>query len=61
MPYFPLVVVFCRRYVTSAGVGTLVALMLPYSVALLLGWTVLLLLFWSLEIPLGMVSSYTWP
>ena len=31
MPYFPLVVVFCQRYVKSTGIGTLTAMMLPYS------------------------------
>jgi len=31
MPYFPLVVVYCQRYVTSTGIGTLTAMMLPYS------------------------------
>ncbi|MDX1572128.1 MAG: AbgT family transporter, partial [Xanthomonadales bacterium] len=29
MPYFPLVVVFCQRYVKSTGIGTVVAMMLP--------------------------------
>jgi aminobenzoyl-glutamate transport protein len=58
MPYFPLIVVFCRRYVKDSGIGTLVALMLPYSVALLVTWTALLLAFWGLGIPLGVGSSY---
>ena len=58
LPYFPLIVVFCRRYVKNSGIGTLVALMLPYSVTLLVTWTALLLLFWGLGIPLGVGSSY---
>src|SRR5690606_34516883 len=29
LPYFPLIVVFCQRYVKSSGIGTLLALMLP--------------------------------
>jgi aminobenzoyl-glutamate transport protein len=58
MPYFPLIVVFCRRYVRDSGIGTLVALMLPYSVTLLVTWTALLLAFWGLGIPLGVGSSY---
>ncbi|HZH35264.1 MAG TPA: AbgT family transporter, partial [Pyrinomonadaceae bacterium] len=32
MPYFPLVVVYAQRYVKSTGIGTLVSLMLPYSI-----------------------------
>ncbi len=58
LPYFPLIVVFCQRYVKSAGIGTLIALMLPYSVALLVTWTLFLLAFWGLGIPLGFGSSY---
>jgi len=53
MPYFPLVVLYARRYVKSAGVGTLVATMLPYSVAFILTWTALLLLWWAAGWPLG--------
>ncbi len=58
MPYFPLIVVFCQRYVKSAGVGTLLALMLPYSVTLLVVWTAFLVGFWALGIPLGVGSTY---
>lgn len=58
LPYFPLIVVFCQRYVKSAGIGTLIALMLPYTVAFLVSWTLFLLAFWGLGIPLGVDSSY---
>jgi aminobenzoyl-glutamate transport protein len=61
MPYFPLIVVFCRRYVKNSGIGTLVALMLPYSVSLLLIWTAFLIGFWALGIPLGIGASYDYP
>lgn len=57
-PYFPLVVVYAQRYVKQVGVGTMVSLMVPYSVAFLIGWTALLLLFWALGIPLGVQSTY---
>jgi aminobenzoyl-glutamate transport protein len=61
MPYFPLVVVFCQRYVKATGIGTLLALMLPYSVVLLVTWTLLLLGFWALDVPLGLGASYRYP
>lgn len=61
MPYFPLVVVFCQKYVRSTGIGTLVAIMLPYSAALLVIWTLFLLGFWWLGIPLGIGSSFVFP
>lgn len=60
MPYFPLVVVFCQRYVKTAGVGTLGSLMLPYSVVFLLTWTLFLLAYWALGIPLGLEAPYTY-
>ncbi|PZO08376.1 MAG: aminobenzoyl-glutamate transporter [Lysobacteraceae bacterium] len=58
LPYFPLIVVFCRKYVKASGIGTLVALMLPYSATLLVLWTAFLLGFWALGIPLGVGASY---
>ncbi|GLP98061.1 AbgT family transporter [Paraferrimonas sedimenticola] len=58
MPYFPLVVVYCQRYVKNTGIGTLIALMLPISLTLLVCWSAFLLLYWSLGIPLGIQSSY---
>ena len=61
MPYFPLIVVFCQRYVTSAGIGTLASTMVPYSVALSVLWTLLLLGFWALGVPLGVGAGYDYP
>ncbi len=61
MPYFPLIVVFCQKYVKSTGIGTLIALMLPFSISLLTLWTLFLLGFWFFEIPLGIGASYTFP
>jgi aminobenzoyl-glutamate transport protein len=61
MPYFPLVVVFCQRYVKSTGIGTVVSLMLPYSVALFVSWTVFLVIYWLAGVPLGLHAPYTYP
>jgi len=60
MPYFPLVVVFCQRYVKNTGVGTVIAMMLPYAVTFLVLWSLFLLGYWSLGLPLGIGSSYTY-
>ncbi len=60
LPYFPLIVVFCKRYFKGAGIGTLISMMLPYSVALAIGWTIFLLIYWALGIPLGLQASYTY-
>lgn len=61
MPYFPLVVVYAQRSVKSTGIGTLVSLMLPYSLAFLAAWTILLLGWWAAGLPLGLGATYTWP
>ncbi|WP_420465719.1 AbgT family transporter [Panacagrimonas sp.] len=58
MPYFPLVVVFCQRYVKSSGIGTVVAMMLPYSLIFLAAWSAFLLAYWGLGLPLGLGATY---
>jgi aminobenzoyl-glutamate transport protein len=61
MPYFPLIVVFCQRYFKASGIGTLVAMMLPYSVVLIVTWSLFLLGYWALGLPLGIQASYVYP
>ncbi len=61
MPYFPLVVVYCQRYVKSTGIGTLAAMMLPYTLWFITTWTVFLLLYYAAGIPLGFAATYTYP
>ncbi len=61
MPYFPLVVVYCQRYVKNTGIGTLTAMMLPYSMWFLLTWTIFLLIYFAIGLPLGIAASYTYP
>ena len=61
MPYFPLVVIYCQRYVKNTGIGSLAAMMLPYSMWFLGTWTIFLLVYYWLGLPLGFASSYTYP
>ncbi|MCP5243133.1 MAG: AbgT family transporter [Burkholderiales bacterium] len=61
LPYFPLVVVYCQRYVKHAGIGTVTAMMLPYSITFLIIWTLFLLLYMSTGLPLGIQSNYIYP
>jgi aminobenzoyl-glutamate transport protein len=58
LPYFPLIVVFCQKYVKSTGIGTLVSIMIPYSLVLLIAWTLFLLVYWAIGIPLGIQSTF---
>ncbi len=61
LPYFPLVVVFCQRYVKKTGIGTLISMMLPYSIIFLVVWTIFLLLYWWIGIPLSFEANYVYP
>jgi aminobenzoyl-glutamate transport protein len=61
MPYFPLVVAYCQRWVKNTGIGTVTALMLPFSAVLLIGWSLFLVLYWWLDIPLGLAATYVYP
>ncbi|WP_391488013.1 AbgT family transporter [Leclercia tamurae] len=60
MVFFPLVVVYCQRYVKGAGVGTLVSIMMPYSIAFFVSWSLFLLVWWGMGLALGVAVPYTW-
>ncbi len=53
MPSMPLVIAFAEKYQPRIGLGTLLTLMLPYSVAFAIGWTALLALWLLLSIIIG--------
>lgn len=53
MAYFPLLIVLLQKYDKKAGIGTLVATMLPYSISFFIGWTILLIIWFLLGIPVG--------
>lgn len=53
MPYFGVVVAFAQRYDKQLGVGTLMAMMLPYSLLFLFGWSVMLILWMVSGLPIG--------
>lgn len=53
MAYFPLIVVFAARYDKKSGIGTVIALMLPYFLALTAVWTGFFFIWYWLGIPWG--------
>lgn len=61
LPYFPLVVVFSKRYVKNTGIGTLISMMLPYAIIFLVVWTIFLLAYWAIGIPLSFEANYVYP
>ncbi|ASF38101.1 p-aminobenzoyl-glutamate transporter [Halobacillus halophilus] len=52
-PYIIVVLAFMREYNKKAGLGTLISLMLPYSIIFFAIWVVLLVAFALLGIPFG--------
>ncbi|RPJ53523.1 MAG: AbgT family transporter [Acidobacteria bacterium] len=53
MSYFALIVAFVERYEPRAGIGTVVATMLPYSVVFLLVWAAIFAIWLLLGLPVG--------
>lgn len=51
--YLIIILVAMRKYVPNAGMGTLVATMLPYSIGFLIVWTIMLLVWMATGTPLG--------
>lgn len=53
MVYLPFVVTVAQRYQKNAGLGTIVALMLPYTIIIAVAWIILFIIWFVLGIPLG--------
>jgi len=53
MSYFALIVAFAQKYEKDAGIGTIIATMLPYTIFLSIAWTILLAIWMTFGLPLG--------
>ena len=53
MSYFALIVAFMEKYDKSAGIGTIIATMLPYSVVFLIAWMIMLIIWIQTGAPIG--------
>jgi aminobenzoyl-glutamate transport protein len=53
MSYFALIVAFVEKYDKRAGIGTIIATMLPYTFVFLAVWLALLIIWISLGLPIG--------
>jgi aminobenzoyl-glutamate transport protein len=53
MSFFVLIIAFFQKYEPKAGVGTIIATMVPYSIVFLIIWILLLVVWLLLGIPLG--------
>lgn len=57
MSYFAMIIVYVQKYDKKASFGTLISLMLPYSIAFLIAWSLLLLLWMFLGLDIGVNTS----
>ena len=55
--YFPILLGYTRRYDKNAGMGTMIANMLPFSVAFFLAWVVMIIVWCLFDLPLGPGAS----
>ena len=53
MSYFAYIIALVQRYDKQSGMGTLIALMLPYTLFFLVGWTLLFIVWILFDIPVG--------
>lgn len=53
MVYLPFVLTIVQRYQKDAGIGTVIALMLPYTLVIAVVWILLFIVWFLLGIPLG--------
>jgi aminobenzoyl-glutamate transport protein len=53
MSFFALIVAFFQKYDAKAGIGTVIATMLPYTIAFTIGWMLLLVIWLVAGLPLG--------
>jgi aminobenzoyl-glutamate transport protein len=53
MVYLPFIVLVAQRYKRDAGIGTIISLMIPYTVIVLVAWLVFFVAWYLLGIPMG--------
>ena len=61
MTYFAVIVTFAQRYDKKAGIGTITATMLPYSIGFLICWTILMIVWLALGLPIGVGTGLFYP
>ena len=61
MTYYAVIIMFAQRYDRKAGIGTLTATMIPYSIAFLVCWSILLIIWLTAGLPIGLNTSIYYP
>ena len=57
MTYYAVIIMFAQRYDKKAGIGTITATMLPYSVCFLICWTIFMIIWLTIGLPIGIETS----
>jgi aminobenzoyl-glutamate transport protein len=50
---FPLVLIMCRRWVPNFGIGSLIAMMIPFSIAFMVAGLSLVMIWVGFDLPVG--------
>ena len=53
MVYLPFIIIVAQRYQRDAGIGTVMSLMIPYTLIVAVSWIILFIIWYLLGIPLG--------
>ncbi|WP_347353244.1 AbgT family transporter [Intrasporangium sp.] len=53
MVYLPFIILVCQRYKRESGMGTVVAVMLPYTITVFVTWVIFFVVWYLIAIPLG--------
>ncbi|RUO79092.1 AbgT family transporter [Pseudidiomarina taiwanensis] len=62
MSYFGLILAVATRYKRDTGIGTMIAMMLPYTVIFLIGWTAFFMLWvFGFDFPVGPMAPTYYP
>ncbi|MED3646846.1 AbgT family transporter [Halalkalibacterium halodurans] len=61
MTYFAIIIAFAQKYDKKMGIGTLISVMLPYSIVFTIVWTIMLMVWMFFGIDLGPDSPIHYP
>ena len=60
-PYLPIVIGMAQKYDKNTGMGTIISMMLPYSMAFLVVWILQAVAWQVFNLPLGPDAMVFWP
>jgi aminobenzoyl-glutamate transport protein len=61
MTYYAVIIIFAQRYDKKAGIGTITATMLPYSICFLICWTLFMIVWLLIGAPIGIATPLFYP